>query len=220
MHRNIDKPATITSTYGDLRMEAQTVWRGPKHMGFYVNDNNSSYGWSVLSLEIKSGRGDIIDSRCVYAHLFNDEQQFALLRAVYWDGVSAKKAFRKHKGNYNLVLPARFVKLPVGKLKTWLMAFEGLSTTISKRTNNVEIVNIKRLRIEYDYVSPKFEQIWQIEEPEYAKLNDVWDKVWLDMTNTLLVEASITRFSEHFDFAISKFSYDFQTYRPDLVISL
>jgi hypothetical protein len=203
------------SPFAAIRVEACAIWRGPKNIEVSDSEGVSFYGWPTLSLEVTTGQTDRVESRTMYANLFDDLQHFAILRAVNWDGRLIKKTVVEQGENFKLMLPARFVKIPVEWARTWLSEFDGMNVAINEVLSDDNTVDIRRLRIEQDYKTCVFEKIWQTHNSSYAPLNQKWDGVWRQMTGALTNEPLVTDFDEDFWFVNPEIVYDLQTYQPD-----
>jgi hypothetical protein len=206
------------SLFSTVRTQANAILRGPQNI-LWAPDVESEppyYGWSALLLEkMKAAPVDYIEARSVYANLFDNTQQFAVLRAVSWNGETTRKLVREQGQNFKLLMPARFVKLPIERLKTWLSEFNGISITVNIDCIDDDAANIRRLRIKQDHISCIFEKVWQAHQTNHSKLNQKWDQVWTQMTESLITEPSITNLDEDFWFVKLDIAYDFRTYRPD-----
>jgi hypothetical protein len=207
----------LLSPYAKLRIQANAIWRGPKDIIIPALDGESFYGWSTLSLELRPEKVDHVESRVVYANLFDTSQKVAILRAVYWNGTATKKemAALKDEETFELILPARFVKLPVEICHTWLSEFDNINITVNTPKKDDEKLHIKRLRIERDYKSNIFEKIWQTQDETHFFLNQKWDAVWTQMTKALNEEPSVDDFSESFWFVNPQVKYNFRSYQSN-----
>jgi hypothetical protein len=210
------EPIRLNNSFSNVRIQAEAIWRGPKNLVIRDPASEPFYGWPHLCLEAKMSGTDRVEARSIYANLFDVSQPFAILRAVYWDGVSTRTAFRKSIKSFTLKLPARFVKIPIRKLKIWLSEFDGVNVALSgidESNDDVEI--IRRLRIEYDYMSCVFEKVWQIQDKNHSILNQKWQKLWTQTTKALVIEPLVTNFDEDFWFVLPKVKYDYKTYKPE-----
>jgi hypothetical protein len=173
------------------------------------------YGWPVLSLEkLIVAPADYIESRSVYANLYDTSQQIAILRAVSWNGEAVRKLIREHGREFKLIIPARFVKLPIEALKGWLLEFDRTRVTVNIACPN-ETTNVKKIRIEPDYTCCIFEKMWQTHPVKHSKLDQRWDRVWRQMTQILLKEPWVQDLDEDFWYMSPEVRYDFRVYQPD-----
>jgi hypothetical protein len=205
-----DKP----SIFSTIRVQAITILQGPRGIESSEGEDKF-YGWPILSLERSiSAPTDYIELRSVYANPYDTTQQIAILRAVSWNGESVRKLVRKQGHEFKLVIPVRFIKLPIEELKSWLSEFDGTRLTI-----NIDypgnIANIKKLRIEQDYTSCIFEKVWQVQPVSRSKLDQSWNRVWIQMTEKLIGEPPVNDLDEDFWFKNADVMYDFQGYQPD-----
>lgn len=205
------------SLFSTVRVQADVILGGPQNV-LWASEKEGDppyYGWPVLLLEkMRAAPIDQVESRCVYANLLDNTQQFAVLRAVTWDGGAVRKIVREQEQNFKLVMPARFVKLPVERLKVWLSKFESLRVILNNYTDD-DTVTIRRLRIKQDYVHRIFEKVWQTQDTDHTILNQQWSEVWVQMTEVLAIEPSVINLEEDFWFVNPKIVYDFQAYQPD-----
>lgn len=171
--------------YGEMRDQAFPIWKGPGSLQAPALDGTSFYGWSVLSLAARFDYPVLLESRIVYAHLFDSEQQSAVLRAVAWDDRAAHRAILDQGQAAPLNMPVRFVRLPLSLLQHWLAAFKDLAITANQAVVEDTAVPIRRLRIEWEYTSCAIEKVWKGEAPEHAELLKVWTHVWQEMGEAL-----------------------------------
>ena len=78
------------SPFSTVRLGAMNSWECPKYISWKDRDE-SYFGMLTLLLQRTAADADLIDTRSVYANLFDDSQDFAVLRATYWDGVKTRK---------------------------------------------------------------------------------------------------------------------------------
>lgn len=199
-------------------MQAQVILRGPENITWQpkLKDEPSFYGWPILSVEtITATLPARLEARSIYAHLYDETQSFAILRAVFLDWKSTREAFQEQGKKFQLILPARFVKLPMDRLKMWLSSFSNLKTSIDELCPTDSEMPIRRLRIERDYTTCIFEKVWQSENEDYATLNEKWDQVWEQMTESLATEPTIDYLSEDFWLNQVQARYDYAVYQPN-----
>jgi hypothetical protein len=203
--------------FGHIGMQAQVILHGPKDITWDDGEKGGPpfYGWSILSLRITNANlPSQFESRSVYANLYDKSQQFGVLRATSWDWKGTREAFREQGANFKLIMPARFVKLPIEQLNKWLLAFKDLKTTVDERCPVNSEVPIRGLRIERDYKACLFEKVWQNQSVKYAKLNEKWNQIWHQMTEALEVGPFIDHLNEDFWLNQLEVKYDFQAYQP------
>lgn len=206
-------PTEPGALYGSVRAQASAIYTGPKSVEAVLNDQRF-WGWPILSLEVRAAQIDSIESRSVYANLVNESQHVAILRAVYWDGQSAKKAIYDGRP-FTMVLPARFVIMPLKRLDLWLAEFADIVVSVSTKSEKDETVDIRKLRIELDYIASIFEKVWQVRDSAHAVLNKKWSGVWDQMTEQLKNGPALSDLSENFRFVIPEVRYEFNTFHPD-----
>lgn len=205
-------------SYGLERVRAGGTLRGPANITLQQSSEKGFYGWPLLSLEAQEGRTDRIESRIIYANLFNEEQATAVLRSVYWDGEIARKAYRQKEQPFQLYLPARFVQMPTQQVREWLSQFDGASTIVNDAIGEDDTIIIRRLRIERDYKASVFEKIWQVQDESHAALNQRWNQVWQHMTESLSKVESAIRISDvDEDFWLGRpwVRYDMEKWQPN-----
>ncbi len=218
MKKKSTKPtASPQTSFGTIRVNARAIWRGPLNLVVRNLNGEKFYGWPTLLLEIKLPQRDYVESRAVYANLYDKSQKSAILRAVAWDGATVRRTLREHPRDFRLALPARFVAIPVRRLAKWLDEFENLTIQVSHFESD-ELTNIKRLRIERDYTSQIFEKVWQTRNPEHNFLNASWGHVWMQMTKVLASAASVNVPDEDFWFVNPEIRYDLENYQSDVYI--
>jgi hypothetical protein len=139
---------------------------------------------------------------------------------VQWDGETTKKTIKEDNSkNFELIMSARFILIPVKKLKDWLLEFDNLNILITESSGDKK-AKIRKLRIEANYNSSVFEKIWQAEDKNHQILNQKWDNVWLLMSEALSIEPVFSNFNEDFWLFNPIFRYNFQNYQPDKLLSL
>lgn len=209
-------PLRQSSPIGKIGMKVQATLQGPQTITWPEVENRSSfYGWSTLYLQVISPTlPSQTEVRSIYANLTDGSQEFVVLRAVYWDWKKERRKIREQKENYELVFPARFVKLPNEKLNTWLSTFTGRAMVDEPCLDN-NGVPIRGLRIERDYTACKFEKVWQGSRQHHIKLNQQWDQVWLEMTEALQTMPTVAHLREDFWLTQLDVNYDFETYQPE-----
>lgn len=213
MNDNKSFPFGSISPFAALRSQALNICRGPERI---VTENFD--GWQLMSLEVKTGRIDRIESRSVYANLNNESQHIGFLRAAYWDGVTIRQEFQKQRQDYKLLLPLRVVELPTEQVKRWLAAFDTVNVPIKEPESTYDKLDIKRLRIDQGWVYQVFEMIWQNQSIQYNELNQKWTQVWTQMTEKLQVSPSIIDFLEMLPHTSLDFKYDLQNYDPNKLV--
>ncbi len=204
-----------TPPFIDLRVQAVAILNGPRDITIPAKKGDKFYGWPMLTLELKSAQGDYIECRSVYANLFNKSQKSAILRATSWDGNSARADFYRDPNRFKLQLPARFVEIPIRRLRSWLACFDGIQIELKNIHEVNEEESIRRLRIERDYKSQTFEKMWQLRNSDNTELRSAWDNVWFQMTKSLLTAPRVENLAEGFWFVMPEIRYDFQKFTPD-----
>lgn len=199
--------------YGNLRTKAKFIWRGPRSIDIYQNNSTIFYGWSTLALELM-GKGDNIECRTLYANMFDESQDFAILRTVVWNRSAIKEMIKDQPNNFELVLPAKFVIIPVNQLEKWLKSFNGIRTSIQPHIYKTTTNTTRRLKIERDYKSAIFEKTWEQRSNKYNRLNEKWEVVWNEMTQFLEREPIFLDFFEKFWPVIPNPHYNFNDYHP------
>jgi len=204
--------------FGNVRLQASAIWRGPYNIVIEGSRGRYFYGWPILSLEARAYKTDRIESRSVYASLSRKSQRIVVLRAVTWDGKATRETIRRQGENlqFDLVMPAKYVGLPVKHLKAWLSQFDDV-TVLANETceDDDDLTIIRRLRIDKNYATCTFEKVWQSQAPRNTLLNQKWEYVWEQMTKALTTKPPITNFDEEFWFVNPEVKYDFEAYQPE-----
>lgn len=164
---------------------ALRVWEGAPSIEVRQLGDDLFYGWSVLALAARFNWPLRIESRIVYANLFDQEQHTAFLRAVSWDYGIAHQAISELRENAPLAVPVRFVEVPLPQLREWLTTFKDLTITAEQTVVHDATLPIRRLRVEWEYTSCVLEKIWQEQGPQHEALLTAWSQVWAAMSNTL-----------------------------------
>lgn len=213
-----NKKRTLLNTprpFGTVRVRALAILHGPADITLQQSSAEGFYGWPLLNLEAQEGRKDRIESRIVYANLFDEEQATAVLRSVFWDGEAARTVYRQREQPFRLSLPARFVLVSVQQAREWLSQFDNASTVINDAIGEEDTVIIRRLRIERDYKSTVFEKVWQAQDKSHETLNQRWDQVWSYMTESLQTGPLISDADEDFWLARPWGRYDMKGWQPE-----
>ncbi|HEX8994415.1 MAG TPA: hypothetical protein VF812_00135 [Ktedonobacterales bacterium] len=206
------------SRYGEMRRQAFPLWDGPGSIEMRELDGGRFYGWSVLSLAARFDYPVLLESRTVYGHLFDEEQAVAILRAVSWDDKEAHRAIREQGQSAPLVMPVRFVRIPLDQLRQWLAIFKDMAIIAEQTLVEDATVPIRRLRIEWEYTSCVVEKIWKAQGPQHAVLLAAWTQVWQEMGEALRAapQLDMSEIEEIFDAMQPDTSvYNAQDYRPD-----
>jgi len=208
------------SPFSIVRIQANNILRGPQNILWSSGreEDPPNYGWKVLSLsQIKPAPLDKMEVRSVYANLFDPTQQFAVLRAVSWNGELIRQIIKTQgHQNFTLVMPARFVKIPAKKLIAWLSDFEGITVLLDEECPD-EDSDINGLRIERDHGVCIFEKVWYTENTSHKMLSQKWKEIWKETTDTLINEPSVTNLDEKFWFIKPEVLYKFQSYQPNWI---
>lgn len=215
MKPNTAKLTSPRTDFGSLSMNARAIWRGPRSIVVNHLDGERFYGWPNLVLETRDWKAVRVESRSVYANPFDKTQNWAILRAVYWDASKVRRELKTHPKMYELIMPARFVVVPVRRLKAWLAEFSDLSIRIPISYDVDKSASVKRVRIEQDYLSQVFEKVWQTQSTEHALLNERWNRVWKRMTKALVGQSIVKGIHEDFWFVSPEVRYDLRTYQPE-----
>jgi len=212
MQNHPDLPIHPIPPFLATRVDAVAICTGPASITARLQEQ-IFWGWPILKLEITAADADLVESRTVYADLVDDSQRVAVLRAVHWDGKSAKRAISTGQP-FELALPARFTVLPVVRLRTWLSEFEGVSVSLHILLERDPAIDIRKLRIELDYKTWIFEKVWQLADSNHAILNQKWNKMWNEMTDILISQPALDDFYEDFWFVNPEVRYDVESYQP------
>jgi len=213
-------PSHALSPVSVIRIQARAIWRGPQSVELHDDGGVSFYGWRTLALELRPGKADRIESRSVYANLYDRTQPTAILRAVYWDGELVRRQTKQPEDKdrpFRLKVPARFVQMPVDRLVAWLAQLEGVSIPVDDMCGDDGATSIRRLRIERDYLSCIFEKVWRLEDPKHARLNKRWDQIWQEMNTSLTNEQLVGNVVENFWFVKPRVRYDLRAYDISLI---
>ncbi len=190
----------------EMQRSALHLWEGARSIEMRQPGGDRFYGWSVLTLAGRFNWPLRIESRIVYANLFDPEQPIAVLRAVSWDYGIAHQAICELRENAPLAVPVRFVEVPVAHVREWLTLFKDLTVTAEQTIVDDATLPIRRLRIEWEYTSCILEKIWQEQGPQHQALLTAWSEVWAAMGHTL-------RTSPQLD--MSMVDEDFSAVQPD-----
>jgi len=184
------------------------------------NEDDMAGGARVLHLALRKGTSmkPVVESRAVYASLVDETQPDGLLRAIYWDSQTVKRDSSPE--TTPIKIPAKFVRVPVERVRQWIGAFDTLSTSLHVSSEEDDSLPICSLRIEIDAVYSVFERVWQVTPDEENELQRVWQEVWLQTGLALQTSPGVTDIEENFSCVEPKPDvYDFQTYQPSLNVS-
>ncbi len=208
---------TVKSSYhGRARRAAFELWRGPD----YMRNQDDDHPWSGLCVLRLAMRQDtekqiMIEARAAYTYLAHEDQQNAILRAVYWD--SQTTVGKSRDDTSPIKIPARFVQIPVSLVQQWLRAFDTVQTSIRMFAHADDSLPICSLRVETESVNCAFEKVWQVVEGEDSELNRLWQDTWQQMGQSLQTAPSVAGLEESFHCVkVEPDSYDFQAYTPSL----
>lgn len=202
----------------EMRGSALRFWEGAPSIDVRQQDGDLFYGWRALSLAGRYNWPLRIESRIVYANLFDPVQSIAVLRAVSWDYGIAHQAISELRESAPLVVPVRFVEVPVPHVREWLAKFKDLTVTAEQTEVHDETVPIRRLRIEWEYTSCVLEKIWQEQGPQHEPLLTAWSQVWEAMGNSLRTspQLEIPMIDEDFSAVqLDRSAYAPRDYDPD-----
>lgn len=194
------------------------LWYGPRAVKLDDLDDERFYGWSVLSLAARFDYPLLLESRTVYAHLFEEDAVWAVLRAMSWDDRPARRAIRTQGQSAPLNVPVRFVRLPLMQLRSWLATLKDLPIIADQSLVEDDALPTRRLRIEWEYISCVIEKIWQDPAPKHAPLLHAWTQVWQEMGEALRAAPQIAphEVTEVFDAVQPDTSvYQPEEYTPD-----
>ncbi len=220
MEKTAKKARRPQTAFGKIGTSAQLIQRGPRDIVIDDLDGERFYGWPHLMLEVRDWQSVRFESRSVYANLFDKSQNSAILRAVYWDAPSTRTRLKAHPKTFRLVLPARFVVVPVRRLRKWLAEFSGVHIKLPDAYQADKTADVKRLRIERSYLSQVFEVVWQLKDQEYGVVNERWDRVWIQMTRALTQAPTVDIPDEDFWFVNPKIRYNLTSYQPDRYVPI
>jgi len=209
---------SVKSTfYGHVRRTAYELWRGPDYV-LTPDEDNPVGGLCILRLALRKGTSmkPLIESRAVYTSLTDDTQHGAILRAVYWDSQTVKRDSPPE--TTPIRIPAKFVQVPVERVRQWISAFDNLPTSLRVSRQQDDSLPICSLRIEIDPVDSVFEKVWRVIQNEDIELNHTWQDIWQEMNLALQTCPSITEMEEDFPCVKSQPDdvYDLQAYKPSL----
>ena len=194
------------------------LWSGPRALETAAIDGELFYGWNVLSLAVRFEYPILLESRIVYAYLFHEEEQVAILRAVAWDDRVARHAILEQGQSAPLSMPVRFVRLPLNQLHQWLAAFKDLVIIADQTLVEDSTLPARRLRVEWEYTSCVIEKVWKGQASAHAALLAAWTRVWEEMGVALQAAPQLAahEIEEIFDALPPDTSvYNAQEYRPD-----
>ena len=199
------------SPFSAVRLRTRWAWVGPEYLS-WEEDSEPYAGMPVISLSLTSFDKDQIDSRVVYADMFDESQESAILRAAYWNGDPIRKAVRDEGTDFTPVIPVKFVRIDIKELNTWLIELDGLRVQIPSKCERVPTEDIRSLRTSVDYKSCIFEFVWQSNEKRLETLNNKWNSIWQKMSDALSINDSMVSFEEHYWFVEPKFRYELVSY--------
>lgn len=200
-----------------LREQALRLWEGAPSIALDDLDGEPFYGWNVLSLAARFDYPFRLESRIAYANLFDEEQPGAIVRAVTWDSRVTHRAISELRQHAPLVVPARFVRVPVESVREWLAVFKDLTITMEQTLVEDTTVPIRRVRLEWEYTSCVWEKIWQDPGPQHATLVAAWTAAWERMGDALRTHPQLeaATINEDFDVTMPDRSvYDASGYDP------
>lgn len=208
------------SPFSQIRMHVEAALRGPRDILWpsQTSTESSDYGWPVLSLALSSSQTDQMEYRTIYANYLNEDQNTAILRAVYWDGETSRKAFRKEEANFVPALSAKFSSIRADDLLKCLSFFNDTSITISSILPSKKLKFIKKIRIEYDYASNTYESSWSSDNLENEVFEQKWNKIWFLMTEILDNAYINVDVEENYWLVQPIVVYDFQTYQSNFLL--
>lgn len=177
--------ATERQRNQEMRSLAIRLWEGAPSIEVRQQEGDRFFGWSVLALAGRLNWPLRLESRIVYANLFDSEQHIAILRAVSWDYAVAHQAISELRDDAPLLVPVRFVHVPLAHVREWLAPFKDLTLTAEQTEVQDTTLPIRRLRIEWEYTSCVLEKIWQQQGPQHEALLTAWSQVWIAMGNAL-----------------------------------
>jgi hypothetical protein len=202
---------------GEMRGHALRLWKGAHWLEAPNLDGDLFYGWSVLSLTVRFDYPLRLESRIVYAHLFDKDQPGAILRAVSWDTGAAHDAISQLRASAPLIVPARFVRLTADQLRQWLAPFRNLIVTAEQTVVQDTSLPIRGVRIEWEYTSCVLEKVWQEQGPQHDALMAAWTTIWASMGEALRTQPSLepAGFEEDFEEVVpDRSAYDAGSYDP------
>lgn len=219
----MSKPESVRSRYGarygEMREQVFPLWRGPGSITVRDLGGEPFYGWRVLLFAARLDWPLRIESRAVYAHLFDDTQKTAVLRAMSWDGSPARRSVEEQGQQAKLIVPVQFIQLPIERIHNWLSAFKDMSIVAEQTLTDDATIPIRTLRVEWEYTSCVVETVWRSQNARHAALQGAWQRVWEEMTHMLHTAPALppaAGVEEDFEIVPAETSaYDLQTYRPD-----
>lgn len=199
------------SPFSKVRLGARYGWDGPKYVSW--NDEGESYfGMLTILLQRIAADADLIDTRSVYANLFDDSQDYAVLRATYWDGVSTRKIVKAGDENYKPIIPAKFVQITMDQVRSWLHQITDVSVPSLRSWEEDLSFEVRRVRIEPDYRGKIVDFVWQSDDVKLEVMNQCWKAVWNEMSTVLSKGKSLIEFEEDFWIVEPRYEYELNNY--------
>jgi hypothetical protein len=176
--------------------ESLIAWRGPDSVSVPginpLADDAWFVGHRILHLALRrdeptTAAERLLASRSVYARLYDDSQEIAVLRAMSWSRIGQREDFKIKGPRSPLAFPVRYTSLPLETAHSWLTRFEGLSATIDMPhlDESADPSLIRTLRLEPETVTCSFEKTWLVHDQLVSELDQPWIEVWNEMTELL-----------------------------------
>jgi len=180
-----------------MRVDAEIAFNGPSSLG-WGHESERYWGSLVLQLGKRQYRADYNETISVYANLFNNSQQFGVVRLVTWHGQNARKQFRSNPQAFQLTLNAKFVEVPKEWVVEWVNRFPSISTIIGDHRRDID-PEIRRLKLVLYNVSASFEKAW-INWSQHDPLNEAWEETWGKIMSVSTAMPNLDNFSEYFTY--------------------
>jgi len=192
---------------------AASIVRGPDNITQGSDTSHTFYGWKALALELRPTIHACVESRTIYANILDATQEVAILRAVTWDRIGIRRAILTQGVDYELVLPARFVTIPMQHVTGWLALFQAIAVPLAYSDEKSAKTPLRRLRIEWDYLYDVAERSWRSQGASFSLLNAHWDAVWRETTELLADAPESVGVREGFSDTVSEIIYDNKKYK-------
>ncbi len=215
-HTPVRGPITLATF---LRSQIFSMWRGAEEAVIPGAKDYEFYGWRTLGLDVRvdhKGSRPEFEARIVYANLYDETQENAILRAVYWNNDAERARLAEEGMNYRLGVPARFVWVPHSVLNSWIETLHGVNTDVATKPGVDPFLPIRRLLVKADYKTSVFEKVWEYQESNTSALDLAWKEIWNKMGDALSNGTPLTsRLEEAFEPSLPHPFYDLESYQPN-----
>lgn len=206
----------MNENFNRYRKQIQYVLNGPREIKGVIGGDHF-YGWPYFLLAVRAPVLDWQETRIIYANIYDKFQKYGVIRSTLWNGTNARQLFRQDPLSYSPSIPARFVVVPIDKIKLYMEPFRKVSAPVLSKDIEPQI-EIRRIRIERDYITGVFERTWHLGSVSKSlrALDKAWSIVWNYLVKDLNNADEIEKLEE--DFWIDSFqpNYDIEGYNNKL----